>query len=262
MQIFAYDKRGKAISADRAEKKINYFCPECKQSVRVRGGFHRRNHFFHFLNSSHCRLGKKSDLHFFTQLALARMLFPLPLSLEVPFQKISRIADLYVPQCKLVIEVQGSPIDPEEVENRIHDYACLGLTTLWILHEITFNKKNIHPAEQILKKHAHYYTNIDREGRGMVYDLFSLEEGYRRVKSTARFPIDLKQMRALPSKIPPQLAARKMWRISYGGDILHAAQGREMVQKLIRARPTSKSLFLAELKKAFFYLFKGLFNVR
>lgn len=254
MQIFAYDKRRENVAAAQAKRKTNYFCPECQGIVRLRGGNHRRLHFFHFQDSADCRLGKKSELHLATQLALQKMLAPYPSFLEQPFPQVGRIADCVVPALKLNFEIQCSPITPEEVEARIRDYASCQLTTVWILHEATFNKKRVHPAEQILKKYPHYYTNINEQGQGMIYDQFFIEENNRRRARSSSFPIAVSQ-----PIVTRSTTFRREWPLFFAGDIVNSVAGLSEVKKLNGNLPKKESLFSSEWKKLCAYLLKKLF---
>ncbi len=101
--------------------------------------------------------------------------------LEHPFPPIGRIADfVYFPK-KLIFEVQCSPIDLYEVRKRNEDYASLGFTVIWILHDRIFNKGILPPAEFYLRQNLAYYTSINQFGQGFFYDQLDFFRGLKRV---------------------------------------------------------------------------------
>jgi len=145
MQIFAYSDQEKLISVEEALKGVDYLCPGCKGRVRLKRGFTRKHHFFH-VGKKPCRFSQKGNLHLQIQLQLKKK-FPSSL-LEARFPTIDRIADLYVPNDKLIFEVQCSPISPQEALSRNADYAKLGLTVHWILFDGRY--RGNHPVEKLL----------------------------------------------------------------------------------------------------------------
>ena len=81
-----------------------------------------------------------------------------------------RIADLFWEREGIVFEVQCSPISAKEVRERNRDYSALGYQVVWILHDRRFGGKKPSSAELFLRSYPHYFTSLDREGRGAVYD--------------------------------------------------------------------------------------------
>ncbi|MEM8728221.1 MAG: competence protein CoiA family protein, partial [Chlamydiota bacterium] len=65
--------------------------------------------------------------------------------LEKSFPEIHRIADVVYPPKKIIYEIQYSPITLKEVQQRNRDYATLGYTVIWILHDRHFNRKILSP---------------------------------------------------------------------------------------------------------------------
>ena len=174
MQLYALDSSKKYISAEDSRKQTDYFCPECESILRVRSGIHRRKHFYHLHKSSTCRQNSKSAQHLHVQMHLQKLFGDSDCQLEVRFPHIKRIADVvYFPQ-KLIFEVQCSPISAQEVRERNTDYAKEGYLTIWILHDRCFKKKRYSGAELFLITSPHYYTNIDENGDGFFYDVFSI----------------------------------------------------------------------------------------
>lgn len=182
MQLYALDDNI-PILATEALKQKNYQCPECLNSVRLRGGFHRQFHFYHLRWHPSCRQHQKSLPHLQLQLHL-KSLIPSS-SLEKPFPDIGRIADVAWDEKRLVFEVQCSPISHEEAKTRSEDYARAGYTVVWILHDKRFNKNNLSSAENFLRTGLCYFA------RGTeIYDQFDIVQNARRVFRGPRLPID------------------------------------------------------------------------
>ena len=105
--------------------------------------------------------------------------------MEYRLPQINRIADIaWIPQ-KIVFEIQCASITAEEVMGRNASYASIGYDVVWILHTNRYNKARVTSAEDILQSHAHYYTDINTQGKGSIFDHFAVIEGGRRVW---RFP--------------------------------------------------------------------------
>ncbi|MBS0622365.1 MAG: hypothetical protein JSR80_05360 [Verrucomicrobia bacterium] len=163
MQIFGQTTSGEVIHVDQADRKCEYFCPSCRAPLRLRAGTVRCRHFYH-PRTRHCK-GKslphqQTQAHLLSRLTNARV--------EHPFPQIGRIADVYWEN--FVFEVQCSPISADEVQKRNEDYAKLGLRVVWILHDRRFNRLKVTPAELFLADQPHHFTNIDKEGKGEIYD--------------------------------------------------------------------------------------------
>lgn len=180
MQLYAFDQKRQVIFARDASRQMDYFCPECSGVLRLRGGVHRQNHFYHLETTRNCRQSGKSIEHLNVQLYF---LSALPIGeciLEMRFPEISRIADIYWADKKIVFEVQCSPISRQEVQERSKDYQSLGFEVIWVLHDKRYNQKRSTSAEDFLHHRPHYFTNIDEGGAGIIYDQFSqLDKGYR-----------------------------------------------------------------------------------
>jgi competence protein CoiA len=200
MQIYALDSKGALTSSLQAEKHFDYHCLECKGALRLRGGSHRRLHFYHIDPAPSCRLNGKSPTHLAIQYALQNLLTEEDCSLEHPFPTIGRIADVVWHSKKIVIEVQCSPIQASEIEGRIKDYTAAGYTMIWILHERSFNHRRVTGAEGFLRKYTFFYTDMDEEGRGSVYLQESLVKGGIRVSRASKVPIDIRTVNPVPYK--------------------------------------------------------------
>lgn len=223
MQLFASDKNNVPISAGQAFRREDYFCLECKKAVRLRGGAHKQLHFYHRTLSHACRQSGKSLLHLSIQLYFQRLLSKELCRLEHPFPQIGRIADVAWPQEKLIFEIQCSPISITEVEKRNRDYGLLGYQVVWILHDKRFNKRRLSPAENYLSSHPHYYTNIDHQGKGMIYDQYAHDENFLRKRKLPSLPVDIASpIRSLAAKQFPRHILKKRekeWQLAFAGDL-------------------------------------------
>lgn len=224
MQLHALNNNKSSIAAKKAVKQQNYFCLECEGIVRVRAGAHRQAHFYHLNLAPTCRQNGKSMAHLQVQCHLEALISKESCQLERPFPEIGRIADLYWPEKQLVFEVQCSPISAEEVACRNKDYESLGLTVVWILHDNRYNRRRLSAAEDYLRGSLAYYTNINGEGRGIIYDQWDLCEKGVRHKTIKPFAVELNK--------PKQISFRKeqahsffqkrlkSWPLHFSGDLL------------------------------------------
>ena len=185
MQLYALQANGILISTRQAKSKTNYHCIECQGIVRLRAGNHRQKHFFHYLPSPHCHLSSKSMVHLQTQLCIQRLLTKEDCQLERRFPEINRIADCFWISKRLVIEIQCSAIAWEEAEARVLAYRSIGCDIVWVLHDRLFNQIRLGRAEMWLRAQVPtYFTNIDKQGKGEIYDQWeALSLGLRKRKS-------------------------------------------------------------------------------
>ncbi|ADI39281.1 putative transcription factor, CoiA-like family [Waddlia chondrophila 2032/99] len=208
MQLFALTVEKEVVAAVDAVKKTEYYCMECSKPVRLRGGRHRQDHFYHLNPDPSCRQSQKSLNHLQVQWHLFHLLPDDEVVLERRFPEISRIADVAWERRKLIFEVQCSPISQREVEERNRDYASIGYEVVWILHERRFVRKQVAAAEEWLKDHLCYYTNFDEEGRGEIYDQLHLFSGGFRSYSSKKTAVNL----SLPSKVKGKFAFEGDWK--------------------------------------------------
>ncbi|MGZ3632715.1 MAG: competence protein CoiA [Parachlamydiaceae bacterium] len=194
MQHYAFDLLGALVFAKSAEKQKDYLCPECQGIVRLRGGLHRQDHFYHLELSPDCRQNGKSAEHLNIQLYFLNMLPEGECFLEYRFPTIRRIADVVWLPNNLIFEIQCSPISAEEVLERNRDYLELGFQVIWIFHDQRFNQTRVSGAEAVLYELPHYFTNIDAEGEGMIYDQFALVRKGWRSSRLSELPVDLSRM--------------------------------------------------------------------
>ncbi len=198
MQLLALNVENQLVEASFAQKKCDYFCMECGKLVRLRGGTHRQNHFYHLKPDPKCRQSQKSLQHLQVQNYLYNLLPIGCVQLEKRFPEIARIADVVWEDQKIVFEVQCSPITQKEVESRNRDYGRMGYQVVWILHEKRFIKRKVSAAEEWLNHHLLYYTNFDANGFGEIYDqLHVFNRGLRRY-SSKRSIVNLNFPRFLP----------------------------------------------------------------
>lgn len=232
MHLFAFDHQQSLVFANEAKKQTDYFCRECGGIVRLRGGVHRQDHFYHLSLTSSCRQNGKSMEHLQIQMRIQQQLAPGDGHLEYRFPQINRIADVVWENRKCIFEVQCSPISFDEVKQRQADYASLGYQVIWILHDAQFNQWRQSAAEHFLEDHPHYYTNIDAEGSGIMYDQFRfVHQGLSRLRLDP-LTVDL----ATPIKydfisegenikMPGTLLKRKMtWPLGFQGDLVSLCQ--------------------------------------
>lgn len=226
MQITSLDKNLQLTFASRAHRHLDYYCIECGGIVRLRGGAHRQKHFFHLAPSKHCRQSGKGMTHLRIQEHLFSLFGPDNCEMEVRFPAISRIADLVWWKERLVFEIQYSPIKATEIKERNRDYASEGYQVIWILHDKNFNQYRFSAAEHFLRNTPFYFTNIDINGQGIIYDQFDIfHNGLRlyRSKALAFTPNITKKIVydtencLLPLFVKNRL---KHWPVHFSGDIL------------------------------------------
>lgn len=191
MQLVAYSESGTLVTATKAVKGSDYRCMECNGIVRRRGGIHRRDHFYHTSPTSECHLNGKSMRHLQVQWVIQESLPEGEAVLEKQFPEINRIADVCWEEKRIIFEVQCSPISREELLARNRDYGELGYSVVWILHDQRFNKRRVTAAEMALQKTNYYFTDIDLEGKGGIYDQLSKISKGIRTKRYMRFSVDL-----------------------------------------------------------------------
>lgn len=224
MQLRAFDEQDQLIFAHHATKQKNYFCIECGNIVRMRSGLHRQAHYYHVQPNPSCRLNGKSLIHLMVQQHLKNLLHEQEVELEHRFPSIGRIADVAWISKQLIFEIQCSPISAQEISERNHHYASIGYQTIWILHEQRFHQKKLSAAENFLQKHTHYFTNIDEEGRGQIYDSFSVIETNHRIHQLPKIKIDpttpQQYSEDLIDRTAPHflLKRQKSWSMGFSGD--------------------------------------------
>ena len=90
VQLYALDKNQMLVSAKEAIKNQDYYCLECKETLRVKKGICRQSHFFHLNIVSQCIRVKKSKIHLDIQRHIQKVLPKGECSLEKSFPYIVR----------------------------------------------------------------------------------------------------------------------------------------------------------------------------
>lgn len=226
MNLYALDNHEKVLYAGHADKHINYICLECAQIVRLRSGFHRQPHFYHLQPNHKCRLNGKSMQHLMLQHHLESILPQGEAQLEYRFPVIKRIADVAWIKEKIVFEIQCSPISSAEVLQRNADYSSQGFQVVWLLHQSRYNQPRVTAAEDVLQHCPHFFSNMNSEGKGEIYDQLSfIVQGIRKqrmpkVLIDVSHPHRVIQItdRHLPHIIKQRL---KSWPLSFQGDYIN-----------------------------------------
>lgn len=260
MQLFALED-GFPLSAAKAEKKKNYQCPECFSIVRLRSGPHRQLHFYHLGSSKQCRQHAKSEEHVQLQLQLSQGIQGG--RMECLFPTVHRIADVAWPEKKMIVEIQCSPITWEEVDARNRDYQSLGYQVIWILHDKRYNKRIMSAVEHHLRSaNACYFTNVNRMGKGVIYDQFEILNNDRRLFRGPPLVVNLSQTFApfslcLDCALPQVLHDRvSKWKCVVLGDLLyrvvHDSDREQVVKQMLKVEklylePSFKRLPLLSL---------------
>lgn len=242
MHLYALDKQENLVAAHQAEKQTDYYCRECGSVVRCRGGFLRQIHFYHLEPNRACRQSGKSLIHLQTQHYMQKIVPEC--ELEKRFSSINRIADVVWEKEKLVFEIQCSPITAREIEERNCDYQKLGYQVVWILHDRLYNKNRLTAAEYFLQESPHYFTDINAEGNGRIYDQWDLIEKGRRLKTMGCRDVMLSAYKVCNEELysrkeyPKWLHKRvQSWPFCFSGDYL---------DYLLNAEDSEKNSFLSE----------------
>ena len=125
-----------------------------------------------------------------------------------------------------IFEIQYSPISLEEAMQRCEDYESLGYHIIWILHADTFEQEKVGAAERFLRTKTCYYSDMDADGNGHIYDRFDLIHGKTRVDFSDMVQIvDLRKCFSVPQfNWPKELVDRgKTWPLYHEGDYLDSA---------------------------------------
>lgn len=202
MQLYAKDCDSELVSSRRALKQTDYFCLECQNIVRLRGGPQRQPHFYHLDPPPSCRQHQKGAIHLHLQ---SFFLHQLPLGdcqLEYSFPSIGRIADVVWFSEKVIFEIQCSPISPQEVLMRNRDYQKLGWQVVWILHDQRYNQARLSGAEIALRPFPHYFSDMNDMGSGIIYDQFDVCENGLRLGKLVPLPIDIRKKELFSSQNP------------------------------------------------------------
>ena len=122
-----------------------------------------------------------------------------------------------------------------EIQKRNNDYQSLGYQVVWILHDTQFNRRRLSAAEEVLRHHPHYYTNLNASQQGMIYDQYSVDRQAIRWVRSAPMKIDLRQphfqkINKPPTALPLLILRKKYWELSFSGDLLNPASPSQLQQ--------------------------------
>lgn len=197
------------IHVSDAETGKTYWCHECFGPVKKRRGGSCTFHFYHLKNGPSCRLFSRAQNHFLAQKQLQRLLPEC--ELEKPFLHIVRVGDCVWEKEKVVFEIQCSPIQENEVLQRVSDYKSMGYDVIWLLDDQRYNKKTLRPAEKLLRAHSCYYLRIKETTLPICYDQFEIFEKDKRVRKGQEFSIDLRKILYTPQKeLSPDLHPKQV----------------------------------------------------
>lgn len=267
MHLYALDEKDQVIVVHEAQKQKNYYCLECQSAVRRRGGFLKQVHFYHLEPNRICRQSGKSLTHLQIQYYLQSM---LPGSvLEKKFSSINRIADVVDEKERLIFEIQCSPISAREVEERNRSYQSIGYQVVWILHDQLFNKSRLTAAEYFLQESPHYFTDMNEEGKGRIYDQWDIiDKGHRLLSLGLKEVFVSSKYRCsrniFPKRPYPLWFKKRMhsWPLYFSGDYLHyflTANSQEIAQFLEHSMKQEKELLMEdEIKTGWMSKLKGM----
>lgn len=258
MQLYALNHEKRLVFVKEATKQQDYFCLECGEIVRVRGGMHRHTHYYHLTTTHLCRQNGKSMQHLQIQYRLQELFPEGECELECQFHEVNRIADVVWRPQKLIFEIQCSPISAMEVQNRNRDYATQGFQVIWILHDNQYNQWRLSAAENYLIERPHYFTDIDIDGKGMIYDQFALVLKGVRKHTLSPLALDLLQPIKLESKelgtsqdMPHSVANRlKKWPLYFSGDLVDlciSGKDQEYLRRALEMEATIASKAVAPI---------------
>lgn len=224
MQFYALNSKGQIVNANQAQKQCNYVCTECGTNLRLRSGEHRQKHFFHLEPMRNCSLRKKGMDHLQLQNYLYHLLPANDCHLEYRFPKINRIADVVWMSEKIVFEIQCSPISSMEINERNYDYQSQGWNVVWILHDKRYNRETLSPAEKTLRETPHYFTNMDCNGQGEIYDQFEIVDKNKRLSKLSKLGVNLSCLKTSRNTLKTNeliLCQRKhfKWPFHFEGDL-------------------------------------------
>lgn len=263
MLLIAKNSSDELVAAHLANRTESYTCLECSTPLRLRGGRHRRLHFYHTSKQRPCRQQGKSATHLAVQTTILKRLPAHEAMLEHPFPEIGRICDLYWEREKIAFEVQCSPISRDEVASRTADYHSLGIDVVWIFHERRFNRRRLSAAEEWLFNRSHYFTNINEQGAGVIYDQWARLQKGMRLDRTSRFAIRIDRPYRNPTisqEWPQPLKGQAKHRtIRFEGDVIdRLARGNSRLldwsKGLIQSKRTSRWEGVKRTYNAFFRL--------
>lgn len=172
-------------------KGADYFCPGCGASVVLKAGYYKIPHFAHLPNSD-CGYGSgESEKHREIKAALFEHLKTITPYVTVEQRLGDHITDVYakIGHQRFAYEIQLSPIDPEEIIDRMRTYAAVcQAATVWILYSDEMDCALVAGEVYRIKK---WWTFIQRMQLGSLiffvsggFQTLRFEEATRWVEST------------------------------------------------------------------------------
>lgn len=268
MQLYALDAHNRLVFANQAKKQQDYFCLECRSIIRMRGGMHRQNHFYHVEPARNCRQNGKTVEHIQTQLFIQKQLPEGEAIIEKPFPEINRIADVaWLPQ-KIIFEIQCSTIPAKEVEQRNADYESLGFQVVWILHDKRFNQWKMSAAELFLQRRPHYFTTMNAKGKGIIYDKYDVVLRGTRKHLLGPYPVEIEKLKPIDKETIghstlPKIVKERMahWSYCFANDLSYlclADKPNDVLTEILKIEAemhqSHRTTFLNTVKHVFYRL--------
>ena len=109
------------------------------------------------------------------------------------------------------------------MEARTRDYSSIGLNLVWIFHQHLFRGMASKSLQQQRKKSILFFTDINSQGFGTIYDLYTIQRGIFIKKYF--LPVDLSKPilwsdRLLIKYLPEQLSGRSSLPFYFTGDAI------------------------------------------
>lgn len=221
MLKYAVLQNGNLVSIND-EKEGPYFCPECLAPIGRKKGTYRTWHFFHYEenSSSHRNCKKKGNCehHELIQLTLQKQLqelFSTTVEIEYPIPQAQRIADLAIPDKKIAIEIQRSPLAFDRLLERTEAYWRHDWAVLWLIAAPLWQ---IDSMPRLLQKYGQvpHYMFEERAENVAIWDILLLKE-----RKTLQRPLhSFLPKRRDAQKVADCLTKRKNWTLHIEGDFL------------------------------------------
>lgn len=199
--FYALNSQNQLIHASAADLSMKYYCPVCRQPVKLRTGKLNSAHFAHqhptFSNQHYDtnvhQAGKQLLIKWGNELGY-------DVQSEVSFKEIQRRADVIfkLPQSQVVIEYQCSPISAAELTKRSQAYAQTGLHCIWLVGKryCLHGRISQHNA-QFFKYHPNIgfyliYLNAEMQRLELYYQI--QQAAFLRPKYRIKFLANLKEL--------------------------------------------------------------------
>ncbi|MVX59213.1 competence protein CoiA [Streptococcus danieliae] len=215
-----------------------FFCPGCKQELVLKSGRQIRPHFAHkvgqacewaTLNEGAEHLNLKAALFDWGQIHEAT-------ALEVGQAEGAVVSDLLLSQ-NLALEIQCSPLSPQDYGRRSQVYQDLDLPVVWLLGSKHFFKGRLTELQRLCLQFSpscgYFFWNLDGEKQELVLhyllhqDLHGRCQGLvavfpffqKPLREVLRWPYQQRQLRSFEGRLdwhfPRYLAKQLQYRNSY-----------------------------------------------